>query len=266
MRIVRTAAIAILLLLLASSVAVNLVTGASHSTQHRETPGAGPSARFPLGTDELGRDRLLRLLEATRYSLLLAPASAAAATVLALAIGGLAGYCGGVWDRCVARAIDLTLSLPWLFLLLAVRGWMPLNVSPATSLAMTYGLLAALGWAAPARVLRAGARALRDADFVLHARALGCSRTRVLIRYVAPNLKPVLLAQFWTSIPVFILAEATLGLLGLSAGEPIPTWGNLLRELQNPFPPRLEVLAQLAVVALSVCCLKYAVPMKESRT
>jgi len=84
-----------------------------------------------------------------------------------------------------------------------------------------------------------------------------------LTRHLIPNLKPVLLAQLWTTIPVFILAEANLGLLGLSASEPFPTWGNLLRELQNPFSIRLETLAPLAAIMISVACFKLATPPQE---
>jgi ABC-type dipeptide/oligopeptide/nickel transport system permease subunit len=258
-------AAAVLGLMLAASTAADFLPSGSYSQQYRAWSSAAPSSRFPLGTDDLGRDRLMRLLHATRTSLLLAPAAAAVTTLLAALMGGIAGYFGGWWDRCAVRAIDLMLSLPWLFLLLAVRALLPLNVAPGTSLFVTYGILAALGWASPARVVRAGARHLRDSEFVLQARASGCPEPRVLLRHIIPNLRPVLLAQFWTTIPIFILAEANLGLLGLSASEPFPTWGNLLEELQHPFPIRSEVFAPLVVVALAVCCFKLVLPLEDSR-
>jgi peptide/nickel transport system permease protein len=258
------AAIAVLAGLLAAALFSALAPAGEQARQYRELPGARPSARFPLGTDELGRDRLARLWYATRISLLLAPAAALAATLLAVLVGGIAGYFGGFWDRCAVRAIDLMLSLPWLFLLLAARALLPLNAPPVASLAITYGLLAVLGWAGPARVIRAGSRKLRDSDFVLQARAEGCGRLRILWRHVIPNLKPVLAAQLWTAIPVFILAEANLGLLGLSASEPFPTWGNLLRGLENPFSLQPEALAPLAVIMLSVACFKLAAPLEEA--
>ena len=96
---------------------------------------------------------------------------------------------------------------------------------------VTFALLGALGWAAPARVIRAGVRDMRSSDFRLQARACGSCGFRLLLRQLAPNLKPVLLAQFWTSIPLFILSEANLGLLGLGVSDPLPSWGNLLRDL-----------------------------------
>jgi peptide/nickel transport system permease protein len=251
-----TIAIMVLGLILAASLAVSFIPGASYSRQDRQFAGAPPSARFLLGADDLGRDRLTRLLYATRISLLLAAAAAAAAIMAAFLMGGIAGYFGGWCDRTIVRALDLMLSLPWLFLLMAVRALLPLNVSPLGSLLVTYALLAGLGWASPARVIRAGVRSFRDSEFVLQARAEGCSEWRVLVRHVLPNLKPLLLAQFWTTIPVFILAEANLGFLGLSAGEPFPTWGTLLSELQSPLLLRPEAFAPAAAMAISLFCFK----------
>ncbi|MBZ5578950.1 MAG: ABC transporter permease [Acidobacteriia bacterium] len=256
----RLFAIAALGLLLATSFGAGLLPKFSYSAQHREFTDAAPSLRFPLGTDELGRDRMARLLSATRVSLVFAAAASLGALILAALIGGVAGYCGGWCDRALVHGIDLMLSLPWLFLLLAVRALLPLNAAPLTSLLATYALLALLGWASPARVVRAGVRSLRDSEFVLQARAEGVTELRILLRHVLPNLRPILLAQFWTSIPLFILTEANLGFLGLSAGEPFPTWGSLLRELQDPLLVRPEAFAPVAAIALSVVCFKLLSP------
>jgi ABC-type dipeptide/oligopeptide/nickel transport system permease subunit len=84
-----------------------------------------------------------------------------------------------------------------------------------------------------ARVVCADARALTQSDFVLLARASGCDGFRLLWRHLLPNLKPVLYAQFWIAVPVFIIAEANLGMLGLGVAEPLPSWGSLLRELES---------------------------------
>jgi ABC-type dipeptide/oligopeptide/nickel transport system permease subunit len=128
---------------------------------------------------------------------------------------------------------DLFLSLPWFFLLITVRALLPLNVSPLISAAITFVLLGCLGWAAAARVICADVRVMRQADFMLLARAEGIPGWRLLSRHIGPNLAPVLLAQFWISIPTFILAEANLGMLGLGVAEPLPSWGSLLREMQG---------------------------------
>jgi peptide/nickel transport system permease protein len=265
MRRFRAAAWLVLCAILVLSLAAGFLPGTSYSQQHRELTSAPPSARFLLGTDDLGRDRLVRLLCATRISLLLAAAAALGALLLAALVGGAAGYLGGWFDLVTVRAIDLMISLPWLFLLIAARALLPLNASPTTSLAMTYLLLALLGWAAPARVVRAGVRSFRESDFVLQARAMGCPEIRVLMRHILPNLRPVLAAQFWTSIPIFILAEANLGFLGLSAGEPFPTWGNLLRELQSPLMLRPEAFAPVAAIVLTVLCFKLIAPWGGSQ-
>jgi len=243
----------------------NRVAGTSYAHQFRDFSGAGISWRFPLGTDALGRDRLARLMAATRISLLLAPAAAVFSTALAALIGGLAGYCGGLLDRLAVRAIDLMLSLPWIFLLIATRALLPLNVSPATSVLITFALLGLLGWAAPARVIRAGVRDLGNSDFLLQARACGCRGVRLFLRQLTPNLKPVLLAQFWTSIPLFILSEANLGLLGLGVSDPLPSWGNLLRDLETDLAFNPGVIACLALMLAVLGCSKLLLPA-ERRT
>ena len=125
------------------------------------------------------------------------------------------------------------MSLPWLFLLIMARALMPLNVSPLVSVLVTFLLLGILGWTTAARVLCASAASLRNSDFVMQARAAGIRGARLFWVHVLPNLKPVLYAQFWISIPVFILSEANLGILGLGVAEPMPSWGSLLKELEG---------------------------------
>jgi peptide/nickel transport system permease protein len=229
----RAVAIAFLGLIGLAALTPELWAPAHYETQFRESPDARPSARFPLGTDATGRDRLSRLMYGTRVSLLLAPAAALLTCIEALLLGALAGYLGGFTDRVIQSAADLFLSLPWLFLLIAVRAFLPLNTSPEASVSITFLLLGALGWAAPARVVRAAVRNMKFSDFMVQAQASGCRPTQLLFKHLAPNLKPILLAQFWTAVPVYILAEATLGMLGLGVAEPLPSWGGILRELET---------------------------------
>src|ERR1700724_574131 len=118
MKTVRLIALTVLVIVFGAAVLADWVAPAPYARQFRRAPNAGPSRRFPLGTDELGRDRLSRLLYGSRVSLLLAPAAALLSTFIAALIGGLAGYLGGWWERLIMRFIDLSLSLPWLFLLL----------------------------------------------------------------------------------------------------------------------------------------------------
>ncbi len=233
MKAMRAVAIAFLVVVFAVSLGANWIAPASYQRQFRDLPDAAPSAQHLLGTDDLGRDRFSRLLYGTRISLLLAPAAALLSTALAGIVGGAAGFAGGWVESCVMAGTDLVLSLPWLFLLITVRAFLPLNVAPIVSVTITFALLGCLGWAAAARVVRADVRTFRHSDFILLARAAGAGGARLLVRQILPNLAPVLAAQFWISIPVFILTEANLGVLGLGVAEPLPSWGSLLRELDS---------------------------------
>lgn len=205
---------------------------ARYATQFRANPNAPPSHLHWLGTDELGRDRFWRVLYGTQISLLLAPAAAFISVLLATVIGGVAGYGGGRWERLAMSTADLFLCMPWLFLLLAARALLPLNVSPLISATVTFLLLGLLGWASAARILCAGTRKLRNSDFVVQARASGMHGFRLVRVHVLPNVLPIIAAQFWVSVPLFIISEANLGMLGLGIAEPMPSWGSLLRELE----------------------------------
>ncbi len=255
MRRIRSIAGGVLLAVLLASAFPRFLTSAPYEKQFRESPNAPISRRFPLGTDDLGRDRLSRLLHGARVSLIGAPAAALLSTMIAALIGGLAGFLGGWPDRCCVVCVDLMLSLPWLFLLVIVRALLPLNVAPLLSILVTFGLIAALGWASAARIVRAACRELRCSDLAIQARACGLPTGRILITHILPNARPVLVAQFKALTPVFILAEANLGLLGLGVADPIPSWGNLLRPLESAFLPDPAAWAPLALMLVVVSCL-----------
>jgi peptide/nickel transport system permease protein len=256
MKAARVLACVIVVAVCALSLGANWIAPEGYAKQFRDVPDAPPSRAHLLGTDEVGRDRFARVLYGTRISLLLAPSAALVSTALAALVGGLAGYLGGVWLKLARAFTDLFLSLPWLFLLITVRALLPLNVSPLVSVLITFLILGLLGWAASARVLATSADGLRNSDFVLQARASGLHGPRLFLIHVLPNLKPVLYAQFWISIPVFILSEANLGVLGLGVAEPLPSWGSLLRELEGMLsfrdePWKLVPLLLLVVVMTS---------------
>lgn len=265
MKVLRGAAIAFLAVLLAASLLAHWIVPASYAQQFRAVPDAAPCGQHWLGTDDLGRDRLARLLYGTRVSLLLAPAAALLSSALAALIGGTAGFVGGWLESCVMAATDLFLSLPWLFLLITVRALLPLNVEPMLSVMITFGLLGGLGWAASARVLCADARAWRESGMLLQARATGCGGLRLLWRHLLPNLRPVVAAQFWISIPVFILTEANLGMLGLGVAEPLPSWGSLLRELEGfeAWSAQPWLFAPLVLLVVTVSCFHLALERQE---
>jgi peptide/nickel transport system permease protein len=250
----RAAAFIFLLVAGVLSVGADLLSWHDAETQFRNHAGERPSFMFPLGTDELGRDRWSRLLHATRLSLLLAPAAAAGALAIGLIVGLVAGWFGGWTDEFAGSITDLVLSLPWLFVLLTLRAVMPLNISAGASLAVTFVLLACTGWAPGARVTRAAVARLRDGRSVQHARACGCGQARLLLVHVLPNLRPILAAQFWILLPAFLLAEANLGMLGLGVSEPIPSWGNMLAELRyyDRIPEAPWILAPAIMLVLVV--------------
>jgi peptide/nickel transport system permease protein len=249
--------------------AVLLLAGAlaphSYSEQFREAPGAGASRQFPLGTDTLGRDRLSRVLYGGRLSLACAPAAALLSALFALTLGLAGGLAGHRIERLVCLAADLCLSLPWLFALLAARAALPLNAPPWITVAVTFTLLGALGWAGPCRMMLAAVKRHRASDFTLLAHAAGCPRWRIAAVHILPNLLPLATAQFLTTVPAFLVAEANLGLLGLGVPEPLPSLGGMLRELENvsALPTQPLALAPAALLFVLVGCFHLLVSADE---
>jgi peptide/nickel transport system permease protein len=261
-RPIRGMCYALLGVVFAAGLFAGAITRYSYATQFREAPNASPSEIHLLGTDSLGRDFFTRVIYGTRVSLLLAPAAALLSTLIAAVLGGFAGLCGGWTEKIILAFADLALALPLLFVLVALRALLPLDVPPAVSVVATFVMLGLLGWPSSLRVVWAAARRLRQSDHFLFATALGYSRTRLMLRQVVPNLRPILFAQFWISIPLFILSEATLSMLGLGVMEPLPSWGNLLRGsedfafmIANPWR-----LAPLMVLILTVICFQQILP------
>ena len=247
------------------SVLATIFVPAPYAQQFRELPNSGPSAAHPLGTDALGRDSLSRLLYGTRVSLLLAPAAAFLSTLIAALLGSAAGFLGGWFERIILGVTDLSLALPWLFLLLTVRAILPLDVPPMVSVIVAFLMMGLLGWQASVRVICAAARGIKDSDYLLLARSSGCKPARLLLRHVVPNLRPLFYAQFWISIPLFILTEANLSILGLGVMEPMPSWGNLMRGFEdfsavaaNPWK-----LTPLVLLIIVVTCFQLVVPSEE---
>jgi peptide/nickel transport system permease protein len=212
--------------------AVLAAPGTSYSNQDRDLPLAASSMRHPAGTDALGRDRMVRVSAALLLSLAGATLAAAATTLAAAAVGALSAFSPALLGGLIILVCDVFLALPWLFLLLMVRSALPLTTSPAHSAVVTFLVLAALGWPACARAVYRGAVHLRDAEWMLQARAAGL-RGHQIAHHIMPNLYPLLLPQFLISIPAFVIAEANLGALGLGIGEPLPSWGGMLFELDN---------------------------------
>lgn len=197
-----------------------------------------PSARHPLGTDELGRDLLLRLLHGARVSLAVGLLAALAATVIGTFIGLMAAWRGGVWDAVLMRLADGLLALPGLPLLVilaaldpAVIG-LPRGEASADILRIAV-LLAAFGWVGVARLVRATALSVLARDFVRAARAMGVSEGRVLLRHVLPELAAPIAIATALAVGGAVLAESVLSFLGLGIAPPAPSWGNMLANAQE---------------------------------
>ena len=185
-----------------------------------------------LGTDEYGRDEFSRLLVASRVSLLLSLAMALLALVLALPAALLsAAYASG--DGVLRWLGEVTRSLPWIFVLVAVRAALPLDSSRLVVLAALVILFAAGSWAVPAWVLRGAARDLLRRDFVTAARAMGAGRVYILRRHILPNLGPLAATYFALLFAAAATVEVSLSLVGLGVPPPLPSWGNMLLPLKD---------------------------------
>src|SRR5260370_12970515 len=141
MKPLQKVAASVLVAIFVLMVLATLLLPAHYARQFRDIPNAGPSAAHPLGTDALGRDSLSRLLYGTRVSLLLAPAAALLSTLIAALLGSAAGFLGGWFERVILAVTDLSLALPWLFLLLTVRAILPRDVPPMVSFFISFLLL-----------------------------------------------------------------------------------------------------------------------------
>lgn len=192
-----------------------------------------PGQLFLFGTDGFGRDELSRMLYGGRISLIAGILAAAAALTVGTLLGLLSGFYGGWLDVAVMRLAELFLALPWLYLLFAVRAILPLNTRTTDAFLLLVGVVGLVGWARPARLVRGIVFSAKERNFVLAAKAMGASDLHLLRRHILPETYGVLLTTAALLVPQFILAEVTLSFLGLGVGEPIPSWGNLLAELQQ---------------------------------
>jgi peptide/nickel transport system permease protein len=184
-----------------------------------------PSLAHPLGTDTFSRDVLSRLIWGTRVSLSIAFSAVALSVTIGIFLGVLAGYAGGAIDAVLMRVVDAALSIPRLLLLIAVIAlWGDVGILPLSL------LIAAISWFAVSRLVRAETLAVRDQDFVVAARALGASPTRILLRHVLPSVAAPGLVSATLSIGSIVLLEAGLSYLGIGVRPPAPSWGSIIQE------------------------------------
>ncbi len=218
---------------------------------------ARPSAAHPLGTDEAGRDVLVRLLYGGRVSLLVGLAGATGAAVIGTTIGLVAGYYGGRFDAFLMRFTDGVIALPVLPLLIVLAaidlGKLPLPAriveSELISLYRIIFIVAIVGWTTVARLVRGATLSVRAREFVLAAEGLGASPRRIMALHILPNVVSPIIVAMTLSIGGVILLESVLSFLGLGIQPPIPSWGNMLTNAQEliSLAPRLAVYPGLVI-------------------
>ena len=222
-----------ILLMAVAAIAAPLIahlTGHGPDTQYLKTGltpqglPRPPTATFLIGTDDLGRDLLVRVIYGARISLLVGVTASASAMTVGVAVGVLAGYFGGVTDAVLGRFIDIVLSLP--FLLAAIA----LETVLGPSLLLSILVIAFFSWAAVARIVRGQTLSIREKEFIEAARSIGTSDLRIIRVDVLPQLAAPVIVYTTLLIPASIAFEATLSYLGLGVVPPTPDWGNMLAE------------------------------------
>jgi peptide/nickel transport system permease protein len=195
--------------------------------------GADDVPLYLLGSDGYGRDLLSRALFGGQVSLLAGLIGAGLTLSIGLCIGAAAGFWGGWKDEVLMRAAELFLALPWIYLLFAMRAFLPLAVPPLKAFLLVVVVIGAVGWARPARMVRAIVLSAKERDFVRAARGFGASDGYLLRRHILPETAGVVLTQAAILVPQFVLAEMTLSFLGLGVPDAVPSWGNMLASLQH---------------------------------
>ena len=196
--------------------------------------GADPPGRVNLlGTDPAGRDVLSRLLFGAQVSLTVGLVGILISFALGLLLGGVSGYLGGWVDRLIMRSSEVLLSIPGLYLIIALRSAFPAGLPSWQVYIAIVAILALIGWAGLARVIRGMVLSIRRADYVTAAEALGMSRMRIIVRHVLPNTMSFVIVAATVSVPGYILGEVFLSFLGVGVQEPGASWGNMLQQARS---------------------------------
>jgi ABC-type dipeptide/oligopeptide/nickel transport system permease subunit len=184
----------------------------------------GAEIAYPLGTDHLGRDMLSRIIFGARTSLLVGAGGVVIAGTIGIALGLIAGYYGRRVDDTIMRLVDIQLSFPPIFLVIAIMAVI------GQSLQNVVLVLGIVTWVQYARVVRASTLSVKEREFVEAARSLGAGGPHIILRHVLPNILPPILVIATVNVSTLILAEAALSFLGLGVQPPTPAWGTMLSE------------------------------------
>ena len=240
-----------IILLVLAVVAVCAPWLAPHDPLRVSLPDAllAPCHTYPLGTDQLGRDVMSRLIYGTRISLLIGFIAVGIAVLVGMAVGALAGFYGGWIDAGLMRFVDTLLSIPTIFLLLAIIAMDPAEqllhfenlpliggfvhaLFRATDphIVMLMAVIGLMSWMGVARLVRAEILSLKEREFILAARVLGASEWRLITKHLLPNAMAPVLVSATLGVGGAILTESVLSYLGLGVQPPTPSWGNILNE------------------------------------
>lgn len=203
----------------------------------------GPSLAHPLGTDNLGRDILSRLLYGSRWSLGVVTLASVLIMSIGVTVGTVAGYYGGLIDEILMRIVDVLLAFPSLLLAIAIAGTLGSGI-----VSVIIGLVS-VWWASYARIVRGMVLTMREREYVAAARSLGARDKRIMLRHILPNVLPPVAILATVEMGELILAVAALGFLGLGAQSPAPEWGTMVNDAR-PFllsSPMLMIYPGIAI-------------------
>jgi peptide/nickel transport system permease protein len=196
--------------------------------------GVDPPGRvYLLGSDPSGRDVLSRSLYGSQISLTVGLVGIAISFTLGMLLGGVSGFFGGWVDSVIMRGTELIFSIPGLYLIIALRGVFPADLPSQQVYLMIVGILAFIGWAALARVIRGMVLSIRRTDYVAAAEALGVGRLQIIWRHILPNTLSFVIVAATISVPGYILGEVVLSFLGVGVQEPAASWGNMLNQARS---------------------------------